>query len=137
MPLEFSNNLNPLLLHEKIFITCRNYPDKVALQKSTDPESAYTYGDIADLAPKIAAKLTDLGVNSGDKVGLLSENCPEWGIVYLSILCAGAIVVPFDPALKAAELGNLLELSNIILFLENCWIAIEKLLKRVRMQLNR
>lgn len=42
----------------------------------------------------IALGLHDLGIQPGDRVGLISENRPEWSIVDLAILSAGAITVP-------------------------------------------
>ncbi len=113
MSSENNNNLNPLLLHETIFLTCRKVSDKIALKSSENPENLYTYKDIETMTPKISFLLKDSGVKSQDKIGLLAENCPEWGIAYLSILSSGGIMVPFDPALKTAELANLLRLSGV------------------------
>ena len=42
----------------------------------------------------IALGLADLGIRAGDRVALISENRPEWSIVDLAILSAGAITVP-------------------------------------------
>ncbi len=113
MSSENINNCNRLLLHETIFQTCRKIPGKTALQSSENPENLYTYKDIETITPRISFLLKNRGVKPQDKIGLLAENCPEWGIAYLSILCAGGIVVPFDPALKTAELANLLRLSGV------------------------
>ncbi len=48
------------------------------------------------------------GVRPGDRVGLQSENRPEWGLAYLAILEAGAVVVPLDSQLKVQEVGEIL-----------------------------
>lgn len=113
MSSENINNYNPSLLHEKIFLTSRKVPEKKALISSESPENYFRYKDIESITVRIASLLKNRGVNPQDKVGLLAENCPDWGIAYLSILCSGGIVVPFDPALKPAELANLLRLSKI------------------------
>ena len=42
----------------------------------------------------IALGLTDLGIRPQDRVGLISENRPEWSIADLAILSTGAVVVP-------------------------------------------
>ena len=47
--------------------------------------------------------LRERGVGAGDRVMLLSENRPEWGITYFGILKAGAAVVPVDCAVDADE----------------------------------
>lgn len=55
-----------------------------------------------------AALLERQGVAPGDRVGLQSENRPEWGLAYLAILEVGAVVVPLDVLLKEHEVGELL-----------------------------
>jgi long-chain acyl-CoA synthetase len=42
----------------------------------------------------VALGLAELGIKPGDRVGLLSENRPEWSIADLAILSLGAINVP-------------------------------------------
>ena len=42
----------------------------------------------------IALGLVDAGIRPGDRVALISENRPEWSIVDLAILSAGAVTVP-------------------------------------------
>jgi long-chain acyl-CoA synthetase len=42
----------------------------------------------------LALGLSDLGINRGDRVALISENRPEWSIGDLAILSTGAITVP-------------------------------------------
>ncbi len=72
----------------------------------------YTYADLQDLAARVAAALRERGVQAGDKVLLVSENRPEWGITYFGILKAGAIVVPVDWQSTADELANLIGYSH-------------------------
>jgi long-chain acyl-CoA synthetase len=43
---------------------------------------------------RIALGLADAGIRPGDRVGLISENRPEWSITDLAILSAGAVTVP-------------------------------------------
>jgi long-chain acyl-CoA synthetase len=67
----------------------------------------YTYADLQDMADRTAAMLRERGVGPGDKVVLLSENRPEWGITYFGILQAGGVVVPVDWQSTADEVANL------------------------------
>jgi long-chain acyl-CoA synthetase len=67
----------------------------------------YTYADLSNLAERVAAVLRERGVVAGDKVMLLAENRPEWGISYFGILKAGAVVVPVDWQASANEVQNL------------------------------
>jgi long-chain acyl-CoA synthetase len=68
----------------------------------------YTYGDLQELANRAAAVLRERGVVAGDRVMLLSENRPEWGITYFGVLKAGAAVVPVDANATGEEVLNLL-----------------------------
>ena len=72
----------------------------------------YTYADLQELAQRVAGGLVERGVVAGDRVLLLSEGRPEWGITYFGILKAHAVVVPVDQALSFEEVCNLLRSSQ-------------------------
>src|SRR5207247_6766397 len=72
----------------------------------------YTYAQLQEMAARVAAALRERGVGAGDKVMLLSENRPEWGITYFGVLKAGAAVVPVDAQITADEVLNLLRSSR-------------------------
>ncbi len=78
---------------------------------SADP-IAYTYGEVATLAWHGAGVLRARGVAAGDRVILMSENRPEWGIAYFAIILAGAVVVPLDRELMPGEVANLATAAN-------------------------
>jgi long-chain acyl-CoA synthetase len=59
-----------------------------------------------------AALLAGEGVKPGERVAIQSENRPEWGLAWLAILEAGAVVVPLDAQLKAQEVGEILAASG-------------------------
>jgi long-chain acyl-CoA synthetase len=73
----------------------------------------YTYGDLQAMASRVAAQLREHGVQPGDRVMLLSENRPEWGITYFGILKAGAVVVPVDSQATALEVENLVSYARV------------------------
>jgi long-subunit acyl-CoA synthetase (AMP-forming) len=100
-------------LHETILEACLKDPDGDALVSSAEPDRSYTRGEVADLAGKIAYGLVTSGFSRGGRIGLLADNCPEWGIIYLAILSAGGIVVPIDPSLKKTEQEKLLAVAMI------------------------
>jgi long-chain acyl-CoA synthetase len=77
----------------------------------------YTYGDLQELASRGAAILRERGVTLGDKVLLVSENRPEWGIAYFAILKAGASAVPVDANASGDEILNLSRSARVKLAL--------------------
>ncbi len=56
----------------------------------------YTYSDLGEIVPKLAAFLKSQGFQPGDRGAVLGENRPEWGLSYFAISWAGGIVVPLD-----------------------------------------
>lgn len=75
-------------------------------------EISYSYGQIAELAHLGAATLRRLGVTASDRVMLMSENRPEWGISYFATMLAAATCVPLDSQLTLAEVTNLASVSR-------------------------
>ena len=80
--------------------------DKVALRHKVD--KAYqdiTYGELAQQVEAFAGGLVALGLVRGDRVAILSENCPEWAVADLAALAIGAVIVPLYPTLPAAQIA--------------------------------
>ncbi len=73
---------------------------------------AVTYGQMGELAHRGAGVLQSIGVTAGDKVMIMSENRPEWGITYFATMLAGAISVPLDSQLTLPEVENLIRVSR-------------------------
>lgn len=73
----------------------------------------YTYRDLLDRATRVSNTLRRLGVAVGDKVMLLAENRPEWGITYFGILKAGAVAVPVDREASLEEVQNIARWAGI------------------------
>jgi long-chain acyl-CoA synthetase len=91
----------------------RNRPALRLLPKDEDREPiSFTYGQLGDLAWQGAGVLRQLGVLPGERVMVMGENRPEWGISYFAILLAGATVVPLDKDLTLAEVQNLAKVSD-------------------------
>lgn len=73
---------------------------------------SYTYGQVAELARLGAGVLHQLGVGTNDRVMLMSENRPEWGVSYFAMMLASATCVPLDSQLTMAEVVNLASVSR-------------------------
>lgn len=63
----------------------------------------YTYADLRELATRAGAFLASEGIKQGDRVMLLSNNMPEWGMTYFGVVKAGAICIPVDPESTTAD----------------------------------
>ncbi len=86
----------------------------------------------------LAAKLIELGVKKDDKVGLLSENRPEWLISDLAIQSATGVTVGIYSTSSPKQLSYVLEHSQSVgLILENSeqlekWLEIKDQLPNVK-----
>jgi len=83
------------------------YPSNTALD-SVDGTS-YSYKELDVAARYIATMLQSFGMGKGDRIAILSENNPHWGIAYFGIITAGAITVPILPDFQGSEVISILE----------------------------
>ncbi|MCI0512045.1 AMP-binding protein, partial [candidate division KSB1 bacterium] len=67
-----------------------------------------TYQAFFNQVQKLSAFLHDQGIITGDRVALLSENRPQWGVAYFAITTMGAVVVPILPEFRANEVNHIL-----------------------------
>jgi long-chain acyl-CoA synthetase len=72
-----------------------------------------TYDDLDLRSARMAAALAAAGVESGDRVAILSEPGAGWAAAFLGILRRGAVAVPLDPKLTAEELDRLGDRSRL------------------------
>lgn len=61
---------------------------------------------------QLAAWLNGNGIKKGDRVALTGKNSPEWAVVFLAALFAGAVAVPIDWGLREEEAENLLKAAS-------------------------
>ncbi|CAI5944855.1 unnamed protein product [Closterium sp. NIES-64] len=65
-----------------------------------------TFAQVDELVYNIAAGITDLGIRPGESVLLLLPNMPEYAVLFLGIIAAGAVVTTANPAYSARELAH-------------------------------
>jgi long-chain acyl-CoA synthetase len=96
-----------------------NRPD--ALQaKVAGVYKPISHAEVADRVRHAARGLSSLGVRRGDKVGILSENRPEWAIADFACLTAGLTDVPIYPTLPADQIAYILKDSGAVaIFVSN------------------
>ncbi len=90
-------------LWDNLQISAHRFPDKPALVFFG---TTLTYGELADRAQRLAARLHEMGVRKGDRVMLDMQNCPQLVIAHFAILRANAVVVPVNPMNRAEELKH-------------------------------
>lgn len=79
-----------------------------------------SWKELASQVEETALGLLDLGLQSGDRVAIFSDNRPEWAVADLGTLAAGGVTVPIYTTLTAAEIEYLLKDSQArFLFVQN------------------
>ncbi|MBI3922416.1 MAG: long-chain fatty acid--CoA ligase [Armatimonadetes bacterium] len=102
-----------MTLNELVQETFSRYPDRDSLGWKVDGKYQFvTYSELSARVRRCALGLQSQGVESGDRVGLLSENRWEWAVTDLAILSLGAVNVPMFPTLPSAQVKYVLEDSS-------------------------
>jgi malonyl-CoA/methylmalonyl-CoA synthetase len=60
----------------------------------------------------VSGGLARLGVRQGDRLGLYAANSADWILAYLGGQRIGAVMVPFNPAYRSAEVEHIVSDSN-------------------------
>ncbi len=100
-------------LAELPFHVSGRYPKSVLLRRCTgdlmqDRSSRELFDEVRDLS----LGLESIGVRAGDRVAILSDSRPEWTVVDLAVLTAGAVTVPVYATLPANQVGYILAHSG-------------------------
>ncbi len=75
-------------------------------------EQTLSYCELSILVRNTSGMLITLGVQKGDRVAILGENSPHWGIAYFAITCIGAVAVPILPDFTEYDVEKILEHSQ-------------------------
>jgi long-chain acyl-CoA synthetase len=89
-------------LADNLTRSAAEHADRVAL-KLDDAE--LTYAQLDGASAHVAGMLASMGIEAGDRVGIMLPNVPYFPVVYYGILRRGAVVVPMNVLLKARETG--------------------------------
>ena len=94
-----------LLLH-----TAEKYPDKEALVYG---ENRQTYGQLAARVQRLAGSLRQLGLQEGDRVGLLLYNSDCAYEALLATALSGLVFVPLNFMLNSRELATIIDHAGV------------------------
>lgn len=67
-----------------------------------------TFKGLNILSKRLASYLIERGIDKGDKISILSESKPEWGVTLFASILAGATLIPLDIKLTKYELISIL-----------------------------
>ena len=100
-------NSNKLTLRDLLTQSQINYYDKPSL--SFVGEKPISYNELANATRNVSGMLLALGIEKGDRIAIIGENSPNWGVTYFAITTIGAIAVPILTDFSELEIDNILE----------------------------
>lgn len=72
----------------------------------------YTYAGFKESCDRLSGVFATFGINASDKIAILSENRPNWGVAFFAITSFGRIAVPMLPEVSSNEVENILRHSD-------------------------
>ncbi len=100
-------------IQDQLAHRARTTPDQRYLSQPIEREwHTWTWAEAFDEARRMAAALERLGLEPGDRVGLISRNCAHWVLADMAIILAGLVSVPVYPTAKADTIRQILEHSG-------------------------
>ena len=107
-------NTNQELFEFKFYEWEKQLKDKPYLKQPFGDEwEEYTWGEVGDMARRLATGLKSLNLREGAHIGIYSKNCREWIISDLAIVMAGYVSVPFFPSLNGKELSYIMDYGDV------------------------
>jgi long-chain acyl-CoA synthetase len=113
---EFQPKLRPTYTYKDLLelfdATTKLHRSRVAFRLLGPPDGdapvrRFTFRQVAQRVQRAAGALAERGVTAGERILLVAENRPEWGIAYFAVLKAGATVVPVDANASLDEIANI------------------------------
>jgi long-chain acyl-CoA synthetase len=80
----------------------------------------YHYHDVAGHISRLHRFFQEAGIKPGDKIAMIGKNSARWGIIYITTVTYGAVIVPILPDFKPDDLVQIVDHSDaILLFAED------------------
>lgn len=101
---------SPETLRDILERSCDKYAKNICLGYAG--EFPFTYEQFRSAVAEVQNSLRAQGITKGDRVSILSQNMPNWGIAFFAITAMGAVAVPVLPDFAPEEIYNIIEHSG-------------------------
>ncbi len=100
-------------LQQQILRRAEVTPDQLYLCQPVDRQwRHWTWAEAVDEAMRLSVGLAGLGLQPGDRVGLISKNCAHWIIADIAMILSGLVSVPIYPTANARTIAGVLRHSG-------------------------
>lgn len=123
-------DIKPMTTYDLFHDSALEYPDRIAL---IFMNKKWSYEKLDHLIKTFAQSLMDLGIQKGDRIGVLLPNCPQHVIAYLASTLLGTIHVPVNVMYKADELLYIFQDAGVdmLITLDLFYGEVEKITSKV------
>ena len=119
MILEYVMNLHNFTFYHLICRNALTYNKDIAWIISEN-ETNISFSDFHNNIQSLAQGLRILGLNKGDRIGIIGKNSFEYFVIYGAAAAIGAVVVPVNFRLSKDEIcNNIIDVSPKILFVDD------------------
>ena len=116
--IEIKNNSNKIMC--RIMRQLEKLTIKFLLEQSVEvfsqrPALAFvgknpiSYAAVYEKVRFVSQLLHKQGIITGDRVAILGENMPNWGITFLAVTCMGCVAVPILPDFHSNEVNHIIK----------------------------
>jgi len=87
----------------------------------------YKYSEVGELIIKFHLLYSELGIQKGDKISLVSNNAANWAVIYLATISYGAVIVPVLSDFKPADIHHIVDHSDskLLFVAESIWKTLD------------
>ena len=105
---------DPRTLNELFFTTIQRFRSKPAAVRFRQSGRwlSFTHAELQERVVNASLGFRELGLGSGDRIAILSENRPEWAVADFATLLLRAVDVPIYPTLPAKQIEYILRDSG-------------------------
>lgn len=123
--------INPEIKEDRR-VTWKEY-ELIEPSSKTSYRREITWNVFNEKSNRFANLLVSRGINKGDKVAILMNNCLEWLPIYFGILKAGALAVPLNFRYSSEEIEYCVNLAEVdVLVFGNSFIGrVEEIADRI------
>lgn len=100
------------LVHSLLTLNDRSPNNPAAIYKRNNKWVEETWQDYYQHVEKIAGGLKSLGLERGQKVGLISNTRYEWALIDIAILACGGVTIPIYPSNTESDIEYILNNSE-------------------------
>jgi long-chain acyl-CoA synthetase len=105
--------LPKLTLNELVKAAVSRYGARRFAAYADRPEEGITYAECAEKILALQQLFAEQGIRSGDRIAILGENQPHWGICYLAVTTYGAVGVPILPDFQSGDIASILQHAEV------------------------